>query len=330
VNVRISRMRRPSWRTGASLAAAVAIVAGGIVTAQSVPAPRAASSSSIHLAAAEASTSSTAGTVAAAGGHRGGCTPHAATEGFDIGVCIDDHGTSTTAYPDVYVNSAPLLGLRESCKIDVETWDDHNHKLGDTPVDCSIGNHKAAPLTVASTTRVHSFARLWFDGSSYPTADSPTVTINGINELTYNYGYPLAYPPAPTPEAVLTMARNHFSAYFPFGGCGTALHVGQICHLTGTGPAGTWGPGSDNPIQVVSVGTTSFTFLSLPGHAEGPGRIITFSFLQNPMTQRLYLDVSAQGPWSLASESTRDTGAARGFWQAYASNLQAAIAKGQA
>ncbi|MGW2938495.1 hypothetical protein ACWDA7_43525 [Streptomyces sp. NPDC001156] len=181
--------------------------------------------------------SSTTNTVATAG-HQGGCNPHVTTEGFDIGVCIDDHGTANTAYPDIYVNSTQTLGLRESCKIDIETWDDHNNKLGDTSVDCSTGNHKAAPITVASTTRVHSFARLWFDGSSYPTADSPTMTLNGMRELTYNYGYPLAYPPAPSPEAVLTMATHNFSAYFPFGGCGTVIHVGQVCHLTGTGPAG--------------------------------------------------------------------------------------------
>ncbi|MGW2938496.1 hypothetical protein ACWDA7_43530 [Streptomyces sp. NPDC001156] len=80
----------------------------------------------------------------------------------------------------------------------------------------------------------------------------------------------------------------------------------------------------------MAIGTTSFTFLSLPGHTEGPGRIITFSFQQDPTTQRLYLDVNAQGPWSWSSEITRDAGTARGFWQDYASNLQAAIANGQA
>jgi hypothetical protein len=43
--------------------------------------------------------------VGTAAGHQGGCNPHVTTEGFDIGVCIDDHGTGNTAYSDVYVNS---------------------------------------------------------------------------------------------------------------------------------------------------------------------------------------------------------------------------------
>lgn len=134
-------------------------------------------------------------TTAHAADHQGGCNSNVNTQGFDLGVCIDDRGTGTTAFPDLYVNAAPQMGLRESCRIDIETWDDRNNKLGDTATDCKVGHHTAAPLTVGSTTRVHAFTRLWFDGSPYATGDSPAVTLSATQELTYQYGYPLAYPP---------------------------------------------------------------------------------------------------------------------------------------
>lgn len=144
-------------------------------------------------------------------------------------------------------------------------------------------------------------------------------------DLGYNYGYVLRYPPAPAPQAVLRMATTNVSAYFPFQGCGTVLHVGQVCSLQG--------PNGNNPIKVVAIGPTSFSFLSLPGHAEGAGRTIVFSFIvqTSPInTQRLFLDVHASGPWSAGAAASVASGLARGFWQQYATNLQRGIASGAA
>jgi hypothetical protein len=144
-------------------------------------------------------------------------------------------------------------------------------------------------------------------------------------DLSYNYGYVLSYPPAPSPQAMLRMAVSHFSAYFPFQGCGQVLKVGQVCNLIG--------PNGNNPIRVVAIGPTSFTFLSLPGHFEGPNRTIVFSFieqLQPIATHRLFLNVHASGPSSPGAVTSVATGQAHGTWQDYATNLQRGIASGAA
>jgi len=144
-------------------------------------------------------------------------------------------------------------------------------------------------------------------------------------DLTYNYGYVLSYPPAPSPQATLHMAVTRFSTYFPFQGCGQVLKAGQVCNLVG--------PNGNNPIRVVAIGPTSFTFLSLPGHFEGPNRTIVFSFieqLQPIATHRLFLNVHASGPSSPGAVASVATGQAHGTWQQYATNLQRGIASGAA
>ena len=155
----------------------------------------------------------------------------------------------------------------------------------------------------------------------YPHALWATGTNHSSQDLQYAYGYVLAYPPQPGSKPVARMAERNFSAYFPFSGCGSVLSVGQVCTLGGDAPGG-------GPIRVVAVTPTSFTFVALPGHPEGANRLITFTFVTDSLTKRLYLTVWARGRWTAVAEATRDAGTANGFWQEYASNLAAGIARG--
>ena len=51
----------------------------------------------------------------------GGCTPHAKSNGWDIGVCISNRGTQTQVYPDIYVNT---VGTKPNgCYVRVYAYD---------------------------------------------------------------------------------------------------------------------------------------------------------------------------------------------------------------
>lgn len=248
----------------------------------------------------------------------GGCASSSGN-GFQVGICISN--MNGMAISDMFVDQSATT---TDCHMDIQTWNENiDEMVGSTTVDCSAGHKVALPLGPFSNAMIlHSYCVLTIAGTQYSIGASPSVTIQSARDLTYNYGYVLAYPPTPSAQQMLQMATNNFQALFTFHNCGNVISVGQICHL------GTGGPGGDNPIEVVAIGTTSFTFLSLPGHAEGAGRLITFSFVVDPMTLRLYLDVAARGSWTIQAELTRDGGVANNFWKEYANNLQAAIADG--
>jgi hypothetical protein len=155
----------------------------------------------------------------------------------------------------------------------------------------------------------------------YPHALWATSTNHSSQDLQYAYAYVLAYPPQPGSKPVAKMANRNFSAYFPFSGCGSVLSVGQVCTLGGGAPGG-------GPIRIIGLTPASFTFVSLPGHPEGANRLITFTFVTDSLTKRLYLTVWARGVWTAVAEATRDSGTANGIWQQYADNLAAGIARG--
>ena len=153
------RVPRRDWRTYTAAAAATAAVASAAVTAT--------------VATPALSTFSAASSAA-----RPGCASYdtSGLAGFNIDTCMTG-GTGDAGFPDIYVNAARQLGVRESCKIDIEVWDDANHKLADTPADCGLGLHHGDVITVSTNTRIHTFARVWFDGSAYGTGDSPIINI---------------------------------------------------------------------------------------------------------------------------------------------------------
>ena len=85
------------------------------------------------------------------------------------------------------------------------------------------------------------------------------------------------------------ITSNLSTSPFPFSSDCGLLVIGATCNLDG----GLLGP---QPVQVVDIGEASFSFESLPGHAEGAGNNITFTF-ENSVEGALILSVDAVGPY---------------------------------
>ena len=262
---------------------------------------------------------------AASTNNAGGCSQTYNTQGYGLGVCISN--MNGMALPDLYVDLSSLYIFGTiNCQIEIETWDDQGNKYGSTLVNCTSGHQIALPIgPFPNDVIVHSLARISLGSGSYATGNSPPVAIQSTKSLYYNYKYVLASPPTPAASQVLHMTTNDFQASFPFHNCGNVIGVGTTCHL---GNGSGFLPQDDNPIRFMAIGTTNFTYLTLPGHYEGAGRVFTFSFITNSTTQRLYFDVVSSGPWNATAEALRDSGSARSFWRGYADNLRAAIANG--
>lgn len=242
----------------------------------------------------------------------GGCSTHTAA-GYHVGVCISN--MNGMALPDFYVDASAGAS---NCEIVVITNDASNGFLGSTTVDCTVGHKVIYPVgTFDDAITLHASATLSIAGVQTQIGSSPSVVVPGTTSLNYTYTYPIASPPYPSPQQVLKLATTNFQNLFPFPSCGNIITVGQTCDL---------GPGPFNPIEVVDISPTSFSFLSLPGHAEGAGRVILFSFFVDGTTNNLDFDVFAKGPWSASAQGTVSTGAAQALWQKYANNLKTAVA----
>jgi hypothetical protein len=138
--------------------------------------------------------------------------------------------------------------------------------------------------------------------------------------LSYNYTYTTGIPwpqtQLQTPASVTTEVTNNFTRYFPFGSNCTSLPaVGGRCDL--------YSVGTTNPVLVYARTATSFTFLSLPGHAEGANRFITFTFYKTGIDPQgdIRLQAYATGPWTLAAYLTIQSGQAYAFWNQFATNV---------
>jgi hypothetical protein len=108
---------------------------------------------------------------------QGGCNTYTvkAASGFNIGVCINDQGTGTTAYPDIYVNTA---GNTANCGINISVWDSSNHRLSATEVSCNKGHYKGTAATPSGSAKVHTFARIDYSGKSgISVGNSPAITL---------------------------------------------------------------------------------------------------------------------------------------------------------
>ncbi|GAA4635716.1 hypothetical protein GCM10023196_082290 [Actinoallomurus vinaceus] len=59
----------------------------------------------------------------------GGCNPHIKVNGWDVGVCISDRGTSSPrrVFPDVYLNQ--VGSVPSNCTMYIELWSDDGLEL---------------------------------------------------------------------------------------------------------------------------------------------------------------------------------------------------------
>jgi hypothetical protein len=111
--------------------------------------------------------------ASAAQASQGGCIT-AWSEGFNIGACISDQNTGTTAYSDAYVNYVPNPS---SCDIHIQVWDDSNHQYSDKQVACTPGHYTGNPASPSSAATVHGYARLDLNGTHFFVGNSPSVRL---------------------------------------------------------------------------------------------------------------------------------------------------------
>ncbi|GAA2994837.1 hypothetical protein [Actinokineospora diospyrosa] len=138
--------------------------------------------------------------------------------------------------------------------------------------------------------------------------------------LSYSYRYPLALETDISMEALTAAVSSDLRQYFPFdSNCAVLPPIGGLCYLYT--PPGLPLPGTTNPVQVIDRTANSWTFLSLPGHTEGAGRSIVFSFESEPTPE---LRVRAGGPFTFPAAATIYSGAANAIWLLFATNISAA------
>jgi hypothetical protein len=158
-----------------------------------------------------------------------------------------------------------------------------------------------------------------------PAHAAPAPTAAVVQAAPQNLGYSYTYSTGmtwpqtalQTPSSVATAVANDFRRYFTFDSdCPKLPPVGGVCNLYFT-------PFIANPVQVLARSSTSFTFISLPGHAEGAGRVITFTFYKTGFDPfgDIRLHAAASGPYSVSADLTIRSGAAFNMWQTFATNV---------
>ena len=124
-----------------------------------------------------------AATAQAAQNSQGGCITYT-VQGYNVGVCVNDHNTGNIAYPDIWVNKS--AGSGSNCGINLSVWDDHNHRYTSKELSCGTGEQPGtATTTFSSPTLAHAYARLDLNGKAYPIGNSPSVFLG--NQPTYYY-----------------------------------------------------------------------------------------------------------------------------------------------
>lgn len=185
-----------------------------------------------------------------------------------------------------------------------------------------IDHRVAGEISDATTTFTSSGVQL-VDFKRAP-ADGPLSPQEpGGGYGSYHYGYPFSSTEGWTKEQIMSEVQEHFNYYFTFTADADRLVEGAKLNLNGPF-------GEDEPVQVTSVTPDSFSFVSLPGHNEGAGRIIKFTIVpaaESPVPGRLNweLRVAASGPLSKGSLIPGASLLNKGIWQVFADNLQSRL-----
>jgi hypothetical protein len=151
-----------------------------------------------------------------------------------------------------------------------------------------------------------------------PAPGEPPPPDPGGGYGSYHYGYQFSTTEAWSQQQIMREVQNNFNQYFTFTGDQPKILEGAVINLNG--------PAGPEPVKVTKVTDTSFSFISLPGHHEGAGRVIEFSIVPaaaSPVPGRLNweLRVEASGPLSGLSVVPGASWFNKGVWQVFANNL---------
>jgi hypothetical protein len=168
------------------------------------------------------------------------------------------------------------------------------------------------------------------EATSYPvTAQTPVpTTAPPAEEQTSQYAYEWEIGPTSdlvNSEKAMALMQQSPNVVFPFGVRGadgeTTIQVGHVYYLDHVRA-----PGDRNhPVRIADADKTSFTFVTLPGHFRGAGRMVRFRTLERD--GRLLLRQEGRSAATML-DGLYDAGA-RIAWRYQADNLRAAIFGGE-
>jgi len=155
-----------------------------------------------------------------------------------------------------------------------------------------------------------------------PAPDEPPPPDPGGGYGSYHYGYQFSTNEAWSQQQIMQEVLNNYNKYFTFTGDQPKIVEGAVINLNG--------PIGPEPVKVTKVTDTSFSFVSLPGHHEGAGRVIEFSVVpaaasQVPGRLNWELRVEASGPVGGASAVPGASWVNKGIWQVFADNLNSRL-----
>jgi hypothetical protein len=155
-----------------------------------------------------------------------------------------------------------------------------------------------------------------------PAPEDPPPPAPGGGYGSYHYGYQFSTSEAWSQQQIMREIQNNYNKYFTFTGDQPKIVEGAIINLNG--------PAGPKPVKVTKVTDASFSFISLPGHHEGAGRVIEFSVVPSaasPVPGRLNweLRVEASGPPSGLSLVPGASWFNKGVWQVFADNLDSRL-----
>lgn len=251
--------------------------------------------------------------------HQGGCSTYG-SHGYSVGVCVDDRGTTTMAFPDIYVNSSPGTA---SCGINLSVWDDHGHRFSSRELPCAKGHYNGigtGPFT--GRTNVHAFARLDLRGTGYALGDSRSIRLGTVGRVLYNGDFPVATIVTRVkarPATAFAELHHCFNCSFPVPGAPTAYPAdNQFLPLRPCvfGPVGCVGA----PVRAFtdeSVG--DLRLVAQQGHFDGYGSVVRFHFAND---RQGYLHIQVLG---FVVHPSIDDNVNRQFafqsWRQFAANL---------
>jgi hypothetical protein len=124
-----------------------------------------------------------------------------------------------------------------------------------------------------------------------------------------------------TPDTAMAVVQATPDLIFPFSvSGGSGIELNRVLQLDDV----RWPRDNGNPVLISQADSTSFTFLTMPGHFRGPGRTIQFTIVER--SGRLIL--RQVGATSLRIADMAYDGGAWFAWRTQAATLRAALSDG--
>jgi hypothetical protein len=182
----------------------------------------------------------------------------------------------------------------------------------------ALGNQKFAPKEGVGNGGPNRPTIQAVDFPQAPPPEDPDAKDQTGGYGSYHYSYPFSTSESWTQQQIAQEVMQNYNKYFTFTGDKPSIVLGEQINLDG--------PAGPEPVKVTQATDHGFQFVSLPGHSEGPGRVINFDIVpaaMSPVPGRLNweLRVEASGPVSGVSAIPGASWLNKGIWQVFADNL---------